>query len=456
MRKMNQKASTTGRFLALCLTASLMMTMVGCGGAQKSQEQSTNAEGKEVMVLSWFEGGYGKDYVEHAIKVMEDKYPNLEIQADIQPKNHEQLRPQFVAGNPPDVFLANAAFFDYFAVINGGMLKPLNDVLDSPATVGEGTFGNQFLPGVLDIGKKEDQYYLAPALHKFHGMWYDANLLKDKNIDVPVTSTDFLNVSEKLEKEGITPFTFQGLYPFYITRSYLMPAMAKKGGPQLIKDLSNLKEGAWQDERVVEVMAEFKKYTDQYMLDGTLALNHTQAQMEFLNRRVGIIPCGTWLEREMEGNWPEDFDLTFMAAPVREKTTDPTYITMSNTYIAIPKQGKNTARGEEFLKLMYSEEVREYIASTTGATMPIKDCTKGFEEDLPKSVLQANVLVQEEDAVILQLAYELWYKSLHKKINNALTALIMGEYTPEKFCEEVEKEADRIRKDDNIFKYHLD
>lgn len=464
------------RLLSIFLVIALGTSLVACGQKEtkkdeqaskpatteatkttEDKETASTSEDKQTLSISWFEGGYGKDYVEEAMRIMEEKYPNLEIKADIHPKNHEQLRPQFVAGNPPDVFLANASFFDYFALMNSNMLMPLDDIMSSEALNGQsGTFGDMFLPGVLQLGKKGDSFYLAPALNKFHGIWYSGKTFADNNFEVPVTQEDFNALAGDIKDLGITPFTFQGLYPHYLTRAYLMPAISAKGGTKAVKDLCNLEPDAWLSQPVLDTIKEFKDYADNYLLDGTLALNHTQAQMEFLTQRVGLIPCGTWLEKEMKGNWPDNFELKFIAPPVKVNASDTSYVTMNTNFIAIPAAAKNPQMGKEFLKLMYSETMREYIASTTGATMPIKDATKGFEDQLPASVLQANTLVQEENAEIIMLAYEIWYKPLHKKLNNTLTALIMGEYTPEQFCEEMEKEAERIRADENIHKYTLD
>ena len=412
---------------------------------------------EKTLEISWFEGGYGRAYVEYAIDKFKEKYPDIEVIAEINPKNHDQLRPRFVAGNPPDIFLANESFFDYFALIAEDQLMPLNDLLDSPAPDGRGKFKDIFLSGILEGGKKDGNYYLAPAFNMFHGLWYSATLFKQNGWQPPLDYGSFVEVSKKIKQGGkMAPFTYQGIYPQYPLRVLFLPSIGVFGGEEALKRINNLEPGAWKQEAVLRAAQRFKEYVSAYLMEGSLALNHTQAQMEFINKKAAFIPCGTWLDSEMKGNWPDDFELTYLTPPMHNSKNDNKYVVMQVLYIAIPAQAKNPKGAEEFLKLIYSRDVRSFIAKQTSGIMPIVNSTEGLEHLLSPVIVKANEELNQENVKVYLSLWRVWYKPLFKKVLDSLTALAAGKITPEQFCSDVEKEAERIRNDSTIPKYRVD
>ncbi len=425
--------------------------VLSCGNKNSSSSTDSNSE---VLKLSWFEGGYGREYLDVAVALFREKYPNVEVEMEVSPKNHEQLRVQFIAGNPPDVIFPNDAFLDVFALIQDGQLKPLNNLLESDAPEGSGKFKDIFLPGVLDTGKSGDSYYLAPAFSPFHGLWYSKTLFTEQGWDTPETFEDLLAVSEQIKSSGeMAAFTYQGLYPQYPLRTFLLPLIGAHGGNDALQALNRLEPGAWESEAVLAAARDFRDYYQQYALEGTLALNHTQAQMEFINQRAALIPCGTWLDNEMSGNWPEGFDLTYLLPPVQQSPEDDIFVVMGYSFFAIPTDAENPEMAEEFIKIMYSSEVRKAIAESAGSTMPIKNSTVGIEEFLSPVLVQASEQLDQPHVQTYYSSWRVWYKPLFKKVMDSMTEMVSGRITPEEFCVAVEAEAERIRNSPDITKY---
>ncbi len=438
------------KFLLVGMALVFCVFFASCNG----DDSASSASKPEVLRLSWFEGGYGREYLDVAVALFQEKYPNVEIEMEVSPKNHEQLRVQFIAGNPPDVFFPNEAFLDIFALIQDDQLRPLNDLLESDAPGVSGKFKDIFLPGVLDTGKNGDYYYLAPVFSPFHGLWYSDTLFAEHGWEIPETFDELFAVSEEIKSSGeMAAFTYQGLYPQYPLRVFLLPLIGAHGGKDALLALNSLEPGAWKSDAVLQAARDFRDYYQQYALEGTLALNHTQAQMEFINQRAAFIPCGTWLDNEMSGNWPDDFELNYLLPPVKQSKDGETFVVMNYSFFAIPADAANPEMAEEFLKLMYSPEVRKSIAESAGSTMPIKNNTLGLEEYLSPVLIQANEQLNQPGVQTYFASWRIWYKPLFKKVMDSMTEMVSGRITPEEFCEAVESEAERIRNSPDIVKY---
>lgn len=418
-------------------------------------DTSNNASEVKTLDISWFEGGSGRDYVDFAIAKFQEKYPDVVIKTDIGPKNAETLRPRFVAGNPPDVIMANYSSLDYFALIADGQLAPIDDVLASPAPGDETKkLEDLFVPGILDRGVSNGKRYILPGFVHYYGFWYDKALFDANGWKVPESYDELVSTSQKiLESSEISPFTYQGLYPSYLLRTMFFPLVASYGGTEAIDDIDNLVPGAWQSDAVINAARDIQEYTDKYLMDGTIALNHTQAQMEFINGRAAMIPCGTYLENEMKGNWPDNFELKYMFTPVGHENGGKKYTWATCDFISIPAKAQNPEMAKEFLKILYTEEVRTVGAEKSGGVNPIIGGAEGFDDLLPASVVYTNSMLSQDGVNVIFGKYEIWYKTLYKKAQDSLTALVTGKYTSEQFAKEVEAEAERVRNDDSIMKY---
>ena len=71
-------------------------------------------------------------------------------------------------------------------------------------------------------------------------------------------------------------------------------------------DIDNLVDRAWYIPAVVDSVKELYTLAENdYIIEGTAGLNHTESQAEWLKGKAAFIPCGTWLENEMKDIDPE-------------------------------------------------------------------------------------------------------------------------------------------------------
>ena len=114
----------------------------------------------------------------------------------------------------------------------------------------------------------------------------------------------------------MAPWIYQGKYPSYMEFGVLQAQIYKRGGMQPMIDIDNLVDKAWYNPAVVDSVNELYTLTENgYIIEGVEGLNHTESQAEWLKGKAAFIPCGTWLENEMKGSIPDNFNMVLGRSP---------------------------------------------------------------------------------------------------------------------------------------------
>lgn len=464
---MEGKRSKSLMFICIILLSGMCCTSCKMNGAfswNKNKQldnissNSDNLSGRKVMEILWQQGGSG-EYLTPTIEEFKKHYPEYDIKVDYNLKVHDIIRPRLVAGNPPDIFMAHHSFFDHYGAIKAGQLTPIDDILESKMPDSEETLKGIFKEDVLKLGFVDGKHYLFPDQQYINGFWYSKKLFEQKGWNVPTTWDEFLTFCEEVRNSSggeIAPFGYAGLNaPFYLSDSFIMPSIVQLGGKQAIDDINNLKPGAWKSPAVIETIKRIRLLVDRrYMYDGSLKINHNQVQMLFINGKIAMLPVGSWIESEMKDSWPEDFGLTAIAPPLGYRNIK--YMVAYNTLIAIPQNAKNGDMSKEFMKLFYTRGVMATVAKEYQSLFPVRNNVEIAKGSLPESVIQIFTTAMQQNVKIISHPWTYWYKTLDKKYQDSITAVVARDITPEKFAEEMEKEAENIRQDDSIPKYSID
>src|SRR5690606_22051155 len=181
-----------------------------------------------------------------------------------------------------------------------GQLTDLADLMEAPAyDTGGATFAESLVPrtqGKAVFSGGQRAHSLATT---DNGLWNNQNWMDGKGYAYPTTRGECMALCEEIKGQGETaPFTYQGVHAQYM--ELLMHQMiGKQGGNQVLVDIDNLVPDAWRHPAVVETAASLRMlYDNGYIMEGTEALTHTEAQAAWLQGDAAFIPCGTWLENE--------------------------------------------------------------------------------------------------------------------------------------------------------------
>lgn len=395
------------KFLLLLLVVTVILSgFTGCKSKETSKTESkelsstevteqkeeanegTSFQGQTLEVYA-FEGGYGKAYWEEIAKKFEADYPGVTVELTTSPKIIDLIKPRMVAGTPPDFFYVNGVLeASVDAMIKDKVFMELNDVFDGNALDQEVPLKEVVTDGFLDYCQpyKDGKIYYAPAYVGVSGLWYNKTLFKQMGWVPPTTWDEFLAFGDIAEKEGKHLFTYQGIYPGYLVNS-ILSTIASEDGIGAVDKIFNYEEGSWSTETVKSILGVYQEISDQeYLLPGTVAMNHTQAQTEFLQGKALFCPNGSWFEGEMKEAIPDEgFSFGFIPIPALTKGEQQYMESFFETFL-IPKQAKNPELAKEFLRYQYKEENVILNAETSQGVMAVKDAPEKVKPYIADSI----------------------------------------------------------------------
>ena len=349
------------------------------------------ASGDQVLNVAAFEGGEGRAYWEDMARQFEAANPGVRVNLNADPEIGNILITQIASGQWPDfISLAqNERSGLILTMIKDNQLLELTDLFNSPAPDRPGVaLKDAIVPGILETTwcspDKDGRIYLAPFTAGPMGLVYNKNLFESKGWKLPVTWDDFFALDEELKKpENFVNidgrmvkrslFTYQGIYAGYL-ESLFWPAIAGAGGPAAIANIEAYRQGSMDNASVRSVVEAFARFsTSDYLMEGTVALNHTQSQTDMMLGKALFIPNGTWMENEMADS-PREPGFTFglTPAPVLRAGQD-SYVLSSMAQLSIPKAARNPELAKKFLQFVYSKASVNSLARNANMTIAVKD-----------------------------------------------------------------------------------
>ncbi|WP_105614766.1 carbohydrate ABC transporter substrate-binding protein [Vallitalea okinawensis] len=452
------------RILTLLLALILVFsTLAGCSNEVKentdtnktveekgaSNDQKGEPEEKQVLDVAAFEGGYGRGYWDAVIEQFEEDHPNVEVELTISPKIVDIIRPRLVAGDPPDYIYAGE--LDTL-MLGDGALLPLNDVFESESLDGDGVLlKDKIIPGFLDYCSPLDDgnIYFAPVNMSVLGLFYNKGLFDEKGWEEPQTWDEFFAFAEKAEETDRALFTYQGIYPVY--NEFILGSMLASGaGKEEVDKILNYAEDAWEDPKVKEVLDVYGKIaSENLLLEGTVAMNHTQAQTAFLQGQALFIPSGTWMENEMKDVTPEEgFKYGFIPAP-RLNAEDKPYVNSGFERHYIPKNAKNIEMAKEFMKYQYKAENIALKAELTTAVMPVVGGVELAKEYISEAMYNCYSVFDKYDAQALNFDWKVVpyvEVKVQEEFWNAINSLMNGDIDVDGWLERVKEANASVRK----------
>ncbi|GAA1557571.1 hypothetical protein GCM10009789_08690 [Kribbella sancticallisti] len=274
---------------------------------------------------------------------------------------------RFAAGSPPDVVLNTG---DKALVVSRLVAEnrpaDLQQVLDAPSWEDEGSpVKDTVLPGMLDAGRYEGTLRSICCVATVYGFWYSARLFQKYGWEVPRSWPDLLALGAEMKAKGLPAFTYAGTHPYYVLEPLLTLA-AKTGGQDVLKRIDNLEDGAWQDESVSRALKAFGELSKRgLLLKNTAKLDHLGSQTQLLTSKVGLLPCGNWLENEMKAVIQPDFGLTMVGIPPLDASPAlPKALHVAPTApLLVSEQAKNKPGGLEYLRALLSKDVAAQVTA---------------------------------------------------------------------------------------------
>lgn len=410
--------------------------------------------------IAVFQGGYGPEYWKEIVEKFEAAYPGVKVSMTISPRIGDVIRPQIVAGNPPD-FLAimdtEQSGMITSLVKEKGLLD-ISDVFDDKALDKDQLLGDMILPGMLESTRfspyQDGKIYMAPFNAGPMGLIYNKNLFQEKGWKLPETWDEFFALEEELKKEENylidkdgqktkrALFTYQGIYPEYL-EEIMYPSLANSVGMEHLQRIFSYEPGSFKTAKVKKVLDTFAKIgTEGYLMKGTVALNHTQSQTDMMLGKAVFIVNGSWMENEMKDSPREEgFEFGMIPVPVFHKG-DERYVLSSYEQFSIPAKARNPELAKEFLKFLYTDESVKLFAEKSNGAFALKEAKELSKPYLTPGVYE--MFSAYEGATAILQDWKVLPKSSKIDIRtdlfrNTMTPIMTGKMTTVEWMDRVEE-----------------
>ncbi|MCU6707877.1 extracellular solute-binding protein [Paenibacillus sp. J5C_2022] len=356
--------------------------------------ESAQKEEPVTLKVSFFQGGYGDSWFVWLKEQFEQQYEHVTIELEGNPKMNEIIQPRMESGtNVPDIVFVDDSLMRKWGP--AGLLTDITDLYQEPLADGKTIAGTitDSTDNAMDVFGKR---YGVPWTKLTQGIIYNVKLFEENGWTYPETWEEMEGLVEQIKAKGIAPFTYPGQYPMYLF-PFGHAAYLQYGGPEFIEKLTNPSE---EDIPSLYEHAGFKRaygllegmIQEDWMLKGTLALNHTESQMEFLRGKAAMILNGEWLENEMKDALPEGFSMRMMPIPPAADAVvkEPVIESLTSGFGGIPSASKNQEWAKKFLLFTSTEEANRKFTELTGSSRAFTYSVDGLPiSDFTKSVLEA-------------------------------------------------------------------
>lgn len=413
-------------------------------------------KGRELDVL-FMVGGQGK-MADPVLAKLEEVLPGLKTTVVYDHKAGDILRNRTLANDVPDIFDVNSMTYDHLAAIDEGVIQPLDLLYDVPCVDDPGkTLKDVLNFQTMNFGSINGKYHLMPDALYTSGLWYDAKMFRDKGYEVPNTWDEFVALGEKAKADSKKLLLYSTRYGGEYFQQYWFDPLLLSIDINAYGDLQNLKENAWSNPAVRKALELTVGLIDMGYVDtvsGTLGISETQ--MEFCNGNVLFYACGSWLEAEMAGNWPEGFELTYLPFPP-QKEGDPSYCIVAPVVSAISASTENADLVKEYYRYLLTDpETTKKVVETTLNGLPIKGFSEKYGDLLPASVNSCWKTIDSGRVLSLNDSLINFYHDIYDLFTDKCGALTAKTITVDEYIEALNEFFAEKLEDDDVVKRPYD
>jgi N-acetylglucosamine transport system substrate-binding protein len=457
----------TGAVGFLAVPAVGMLAACAGGSDDKPATQATGAKsadnplgidpkvGVEIVI---FDGGLGTKYATDVdTPLFNKKWPDAKITYSATQQVATTIKPRLNSGDAPDMINNSGAdLMDFGAIVKAGQAADLTDLFAAPSLDIEGkTVADTLVPGAIQQGTYDGKPFAVNYSFTVFGIWYNKKLFDKNSWTVPTTWADFTALCDKIKAAGITPFGFAGANASYYMVRAIMTSAAKIGTEQVLKDIDNLKAGAWNNDAVMKAAQAWGEIGTKYIDKSFLGLKHTQVQLQQDQDKLAMYPCGSWLENEQSKDTPAGFEYAVMAFP-SVTTADQLPATAINAaageiYFAAAK-AKNPQGGKEYLRTRLSKAAALEFTKLTKSLTVVSGAADGLT--ISPGLTSANdILGKAGKDVFMGYLFDTWYKKLDDASREAANQLMFKGGDAKKFCDTMEAASQAVAKDSSVTKF---
>jgi raffinose/stachyose/melibiose transport system substrate-binding protein len=425
------------KYLAIFLIVLLIMVPLAACSSSSSVDKKDNDSNSDVVEIDFFHRWPNeprKSFYDQRIAEYMEAHPNVKINVDavLNDSYKEKIRVLVSSDDLPDVF---TSWSDSFAqnLVSSERIMPLNDILAEDTEWSGKIIESQFGGFTFD-----DVTYGVPFTIDGKAFFYNKDIFKENNLEVPETYDEFIDVLDQLKAAGYENPLVEGLTNAWAISHYMGTIFQRIVDPAVTAGDFNQATGEFTDAGYVKGLEVFKQLTD-YMGDVSTAIDHEAARNMFGNGEAPIVYMQFAEIKMVEDIGKVDFGF-FNFPAFADGLGDPGALTGAPEGWMLSKNAPPEA--VDFLKFLTSEETAFEFTKTDGQLNAIKGAVT--EENTSPARMEAYQIVLDATAPTpwFDNAVNINIADIFMRGGQSLATEQM---TPEEVMEEVRNEAARLK-----------
>jgi raffinose/stachyose/melibiose transport system substrate-binding protein len=429
------------------ISTMLILTLAACssnGAVQstKGSEQKDEKKNTEKITLTlmhnWTSPNPDNDIYKKRVADFEAKFPNIKIEQEVVPfeQYFTKVRTQATGKNLSDLTVVWPGIM-LKPFVDSDMFMPINEIMDSF----KGYLPNE---NVSEYNFNGKQYAVPTKMNYTDIIYYDKKKLAEVGFNnFPTTYTEFLDLVQKLNGKGYTPFTL-GNKDRWPLQSVLFSIVADRvtGSDFLPKVMTG--ERKFTEPEFVQALSIIDELTKKNAFNKDLnTLDATQSTNYIIQGKTAMFMMTSNVNSIARAQNPNGNNIGIALFPqVENGKGDPKKSSgAQNTGIAIKSDidPKKKDAAMTFLKFFYSEQLYKDLVKV-GILIPAKI---EFGDDTDKYIKE---IIQLNSTGTTQVYDSVIPAEVKDVLENGLQAITMGAKTPEKVAAEVQASLETTRK----------
>lgn len=343
------------KVLSLMLVATLIFCLCACNGKQTSDD---------VVEIEFYQQNEADvDLFEQIITDFEKIHPEINVTQINLPEEESGsvLNTRIQNNDSPDIY--NEWFSeDFFNKVELGVVR---DMTDSPLC-------DYIMESALEQNKYKGKDYLLPMTLNFMGVYYNVELFKKYNVDIPTTIDEFWDVCETFENAGITPISAgdkdgwnlahwgQDVMGVYMP-DYSSEFLKIYNGEMKASEMNGISD-----------FADIIVKRSQYVQESPLGADSDAMISYFVNQETAMLINGSWWMGTLNAS---DMQFEYGVFPFPGKTSEDTKVMSNPDYsfvLSSTSSKEEQAAAELFLEYILTEGAKHYIGQS-GSPSALKD-----------------------------------------------------------------------------------
>lgn len=394
------------KIVSLAMTAVMAVSLAACGSDSKEQSSSgggTSSDGDKVITY-WNIGteGADKEALEYAVEEFNKNTKSGYTVENVPTQNDnykEKLVVAMSSGECPDMYTSwsGGPMNEY---IDSGFAQPLDDLYEKYG------LKDKFMEAALAQATYNGKLYAVPTYNvSLAGVFYNKEIFKKYNLEVPATVSELEKVCDTLKEKGITPFALAN-GPKWTGSMYFQCLAARKGGLEPFQS-AVAGEGTFEDECFQYAGEKIQEWVKkEYFPEGVNSLSEDDGQAKQLmyQETAAMMVTGSWYAGVFPSDSPEFYEKIgwFSFPKVDDSDADASIQigTIGDQFVSFNCTGKKLDAAFECASYYASDGAKKLMVEV-GKIPPTKDAADLITDGVTKQILDAAT-----DASSVQLWYD--------------------------------------------------